>query len=353
MMDATISIAEMYLKNLELPTTSVLMQVVVSLLRDPKNRGKGPTTRREVAQALLVYLHENPCSHMWLQLVDAKIPALVDIIEFYLWGNQSLDDILQVCITRVCCELHIMAAMVMLCAGDVHVRRLLSKRCTSDILGPMITWIMGQDNIQMELSRMDIGYTGPLHITGSIVVDAIVTLCCYTPMRDTTARSIVTHHLSILQDPVGRAWEVDRVTIQALGILVDGGHIRTLPETHEHLERCMDDVILLLRDPEAFLFEQSQRQTVSKPAQHLQNIVRSRVQQHDDKITTESCTLCMEGFKVEDPVVTLPCGHIFHDTVENECVGILMWLKGGTHCTGSGTCPLCLHRVDDNATSTS
>jgi hypothetical protein len=345
-MDAAVAIAEMYLMDLHLPATSVLMHVVVSIMQQPDNLGKGPATRREVASALLTYLQENPCSYLWLDLVDGKTPALVDVVEFYLWGNQSLDDILQLCTTRVCCELHIMATMVLLCAGNTAVRRLLSKRCTADILGPMIPWIMGQGNIQVELARMDIGYTGPLHITPAILLDRVVAMCCYgRPIQEDVARRIITHHLSILHDPDGRAWEVDRVTVQAMYILVQRGHIQTLPDTVAGLNQCMDDVILLLRDPEAFLFEQAQQQAQSaqSPAHHLDNVATSTV---TGDLAGQSCTLCMEDFQLDEPVATLPCGHNFHQEMAGQCLGITMWLQGGTHCRGSGTCPLCLHRVD-------
>ena len=51
----------------------------------------------------------------------------------------------------------------------------------------------------------------------------------------------------------------------------------------------------------------------------------------------EKCVICMEKYKINDDVKTLPCFHIFH----KECIE--QWLKAG-----KDTCPICKNKVNNN-----
>ena len=51
----------------------------------------------------------------------------------------------------------------------------------------------------------------------------------------------------------------------------------------------------------------------------------------------EKCVICMEKYKIDDEVKTLPCFHIFH----KECIE--HWLKAG-----KDTCPICKNKVNNN-----
>ena len=51
----------------------------------------------------------------------------------------------------------------------------------------------------------------------------------------------------------------------------------------------------------------------------------------------EKCVVCMEKYKINDDIKTLPCFHIFH----KECIE--QWLKAG-----KDTCPICKNKVNNN-----
>ena len=51
----------------------------------------------------------------------------------------------------------------------------------------------------------------------------------------------------------------------------------------------------------------------------------------------EKCVICMEKYKIDDEVKTLPCFHIFH----KDCIE--QWLKAG-----KDTCPICKNKVNNN-----
>ena len=48
----------------------------------------------------------------------------------------------------------------------------------------------------------------------------------------------------------------------------------------------------------------------------------------------EKCVICMEKYKLDEEVETLPCFHIFH----KDCID--QWLKAG-----KDTCPICKNKV--------
>ena len=51
-----------------------------------------------------------------------------------------------------------------------------------------------------------------------------------------------------------------------------------------------------------------------------------------------SCAICQDGFKLGEKVIRLPCseeGHFFHNKVDDQCLGIMPWLKE------NNTCPIC------------
>ena len=51
----------------------------------------------------------------------------------------------------------------------------------------------------------------------------------------------------------------------------------------------------------------------------------------------EKCVICMEKYKLDEEVETLPCFHIFH----KDCID--QWLKAG-----KDTCPICKNKVNNN-----
>jgi E3 ubiquitin-protein ligase RNF115/126 len=48
------------------------------------------------------------------------------------------------------------------------------------------------------------------------------------------------------------------------------------------------------------------------------------------------CSVCLEGFRLDEPVRKLPCEHVYHENC------IIPWLE--LH----GTCPICRKRLDDD-----
>ena len=51
----------------------------------------------------------------------------------------------------------------------------------------------------------------------------------------------------------------------------------------------------------------------------------------------QKCVICMEKYKINDEVKTLPCFHIFH----KECID--HWFKGG-----NDSCPICKNKINHN-----
>ena len=61
-------------------------------------------------------------------------------------------------------------------------------------------------------------------------------------------------------------------------------------------------------------------------------------QKEDNKIENfEKCVICMEKYKINEDIKTLPCFHIFH----KDCIE--QWLKAG-----KDTCPICKNKVNNN-----
>lgn len=329
-------IVNMYLNELELPTTPFFVDAIHAYLRDPDHHGAGPGNRRTFART---------CNQL-MRL--ASVPALMlsanvhveDVLVHYLWQNEARD--VRVMFLNVSAAAHYtVTAILLLYTGDAAVRRLLQQRCTVDILAPLAA-VTSEPAVQASLGDLCIGYTGPVEISATQCLEHIVRHVAMDLPSD-TVRTVVEHNLSILQHTEGRAWPVRPIVVHSLGILLEHTFIQELPETLEAMQDCLLHAFLFLNDPENFLFERSQS-SGGRPARHLDNVVRFEA----DVAQPNACALCLEPMREGQALVKLPCGHVFHDQLDEQCAGAIEWLQGGTQCTGNGTCPLCKQRVDES-----
>ena len=61
-----------------------------------------------------------------------------------------------------------------------------------------------------------------------------------------------------------------------------------------------------------------------------------KIKEQDLKLD-KSCSICLNKFNIDEEVVELPCGHLYHFNSNDDCGGILKWLKE------NNTCPVCRH----------
>ena len=63
-----------------------------------------------------------------------------------------------------------------------------------------------------------------------------------------------------------------------------------------------------------------------------------KIKKEDLKLD-KSCSICLNKFNIDEEVVELPCGHLYHFNSNDDCGGILKWLEE------NNTCPVCRHEL--------
>ncbi|KAJ2349635.1 hypothetical protein GGF43_004385 [Coemansia sp. RSA 2618] len=97
-------------------------------------------------------------------------------------------------------------------------------------------------------------------------------------------------------------------------------------------QNSFDDII-------THIMEQNQGVHAPPPASEDSILKLPRRKIHAEEVDKKfECGICMEEYKPEEDVMTLPCKHIYH----LECVD--HWLKM------NGTCPICRTRIDEDNT---
>ena len=90
-------------------------------------------------------------------------------------------------------------------------------------------------------------------------------------------------------------------------------------------DRSFDDIITHLLEQEAL-----RHRPPSASEETIEKLLRSEISaEHLEKHVDAECIICKDGFKLNDPIIHLPCKHIFHP----DC--LIPWLKL------NGTCPTC------------
>jgi len=89
------------------------------------------------------------------------------------------------------------------------------------------------------------------------------------------------------------------------------------------------------------LHEQQLNQMMADDVEHYWNhkhstneVLPSRPLTESESLQDISCCICQDEIKEGEPVITLPCSHIFHSQNDN-CAGIETWIQK------TGNCPLC------------
>tara|TARA_B110000037_G_C16895995_1_gene414199 strand:+ start:68 stop:670 length:603 start_codon:yes stop_codon:yes gene_type:complete len=63
-----------------------------------------------------------------------------------------------------------------------------------------------------------------------------------------------------------------------------------------------------------------------------------KIKEEDIKLDNY-CSICVSKFDLDQEVIELPCGHLYHSNSNDDCGGLVKWLEE------NNTCPVCRHEL--------